>query len=54
MFIPYYIENWVFIIDIHEKGLMSLPLNALKTLIGSMSTNFSGTLVFYQILKFNN
>lgn len=45
MFIPYYIENWIILIDVHEKGLMSLPLSALKSLIGNMSTNYSGTLV---------
>jgi len=45
MFVPYHVENWIMLIDVHEKGLMSLPLSALKSLIGNMSTNYCGTLV---------
>ena len=36
MFIPYHIENWVILLDMHEKGLMSLPLGVLKSLIVNM------------------
>jgi len=51
MFLPYYIENWIMMIDFHEKGLMSLPLSVLKSLIGIMSTNFAGTLVYKNLNK---
>lgn len=44
MFVPYHIENWVFIIDVHDKGLFSLPISALRTIIGTMSTNYCATL----------
>ena len=36
MFIPYHIENWIILIDIHEKGIMSLPLGMLKSFIINM------------------
>ena len=44
MFIPYHIENWIILIDIHEKGIMSLPLGMLKSFIINMQINFSGRL----------
>ena len=44
MFRPYHIENWVMIIDLGNKGVFSLPINALKQIIGSMATNYCATL----------
>lgn len=40
MFVNYYIENWVFIIDTGNMGLLDLPINALKMIIGAMSINY--------------
>ena len=51
MLIPYYIENWVILFDIHEKGIMSLPLGTLKSLIVNMSTNCSGRLEKFFIVN---
>ena len=51
MFIPYHIENWVILFDIHEKGVMSLPLGTLKSLIVNMSTNCSGRLYKFFIVN---
>ena len=44
MFRPYYIENWTFILDTAEMGISDLPIDVIKKIIGSMSTNFCATL----------
>ena len=51
MLIPYHIENWVILFDIHEKGIMSLPLGTLKSLIVNMSNNCSGRLYKFFIVN---
>lgn len=44
MFREYHIENWIMIIDLANRSVFNLPINKLKTIIGSMSTNYCATL----------
>ena len=41
IFRPYYIENWVMIIDVEKKGLINFPWKALKSIIDTTNLNFS-------------
>ncbi|EGR29409.1 hypothetical protein IMG5_156020 [Ichthyophthirius multifiliis] len=44
MFVNGKIENWIFIIDVKEKGIFDLPLKALNIIIQTMQINFGGHL----------
>jgi hypothetical protein len=44
LFLPGQIENWVFIMDLNGVGLSSLPLSAIKKLMGFLQVNFRGAL----------
>ncbi|KAL4442786.1 hypothetical protein ABPG74_010675 [Tetrahymena malaccensis] len=51
MFLDYYIENWIMVIDTGGLGLSSLPINGLKLIIGSMSINYCATMEKMYILN---
>ncbi|EGR32613.1 hypothetical protein IMG5_076430 [Ichthyophthirius multifiliis] len=40
MFVGYYIENWILIIDTGGMGIFDLPLKALNMMIEAMSCNY--------------
>ena len=44
MFVPGKIENWIFVIDTCNKGLFSIPIKAVGSVIGMMQLNFAGCL----------
>lgn len=44
VFRPYYIENWVMIIDVEKKGLVNFPWKAIKSTVDATNLNFSSRL----------
>lgn len=44
VFKPYYIENWVIIIDLENKGLLNFPWKAIKTSVDTTNVNYAARL----------
>jgi len=44
MMIPGQIENWIFIMDLKGMGVTSLPVNAMKKVLGFLQHNYRGRL----------
>ena len=40
LFIPGKVENWIFLVDLCNVGILKLPLNALKDLGGTLEKNY--------------
>jgi len=49
--LPGQVENWVFIVDLKGMGLTSLPLGALKKMLGFLSHSYRGRLKTLYILN---
>lgn len=44
VFQPYYIENWIMIIDVEKKGVVNFPWKAIKSIIETTNLSFSSRL----------
>lgn len=51
VFKPYFIENWVMIIDAEKKGVVNFPWKALKSLIEATNVNFASRMHKLYILN---
>jgi hypothetical protein len=51
MLLPGQIEHWIFIMDLKGMGVTSLPINAMKKLLGFLQQNYRGRLKSLYIIN---
>lgn len=51
MFIPGKIENWVIVLNLNKMGISSLPINAMKEIMGFLSSNFRSRLFVMYVIN---
>ncbi len=49
--LPGQIENWVVLLDLNSIGISSLPLTALKTIMGYLSVNYRSRMFATYVLN---
>lgn len=51
MFVPYYVENWVIILELNNLSLFSIPVTLIRKIIDMCQRNYTSTVEVMYILN---